>query len=260
MISDGAVVAGRRHDDRTKGTRRRNCIGHRLAEAVSAPTVVDDVGAVFGSVKNPLDQIRVEAPPVGAQPAHGHDTVVSDGRHRSRHVCTVTVTISRICISVVKVPPYDVIDEAVAIIVDAVAGNLNGIRPDIGGQVRMREIDPGIDYRHGHTLTARQIPGAIGLRQVEAPKIGIGLAPCPHCREKRIVGNDSRPPKVVGLGVLDRRVGLVALCGLQRIDVGRDLDQNEAGEIGGAQTCRCPRGALWEPATHQIESPGEGLR
>ena len=46
---------------------------------------------------------------------------------------------------VAEVPAVDVVDVAVAVVVDAVARDLSRIRPQVGGDVGMEAIDAGVD-------------------------------------------------------------------------------------------------------------------
>ena len=47
-----------------------------------------------------------------------------------------------------EVVPVDIVDESVAIVVDAVSGDLLGVDPQIGGEVGVGEVSAGVDDGH----------------------------------------------------------------------------------------------------------------
>src|SRR5205814_8544457 len=101
--------------------------------------------------------------------AHDPDPVIANGADGSGHVRGVVVDITLIpacyriaagivkhmIVVVCKVPSIDIVDKAVAVVVDSVAGNFAGIGPDICGQVRMSNIDAFIDYSDDDASAAR---------------------------------------------------------------------------------------------------------
>ena len=67
---------------------------------------------------------------------------------------TVPEAVARVGVVARKVPAIYVVDESVAVVVDPVARDLTGVGPHVGGQVRMRAIDPRVD--DGHLVPLRQ--------------------------------------------------------------------------------------------------------
>ena len=103
--------------------------------------------------------------------AHHTTAIVAHRTDRASHVGPVTVAVLRIIVIGDKVPAADIVDKAVAVVVDAVACDLAGVPPDIGSQVGMADVNPRIDDTDHHTAGARgDIPGLGGV------DIGVGQA------------------------------------------------------------------------------------
>ena len=67
--------------------------------------------------------------------------VVGHRTDRAGDVGAVAITVERQVVVVDEVPAVDVVDESIAVIVDAVAGDLTGVGPDVPGQVGMVDVD-----------------------------------------------------------------------------------------------------------------------
>ena len=104
------------------------------------------------------------------------------------------MVVQRIAISVDEVVPVDVIDVAVAVVVDPVAWDLSRVYPHVRSQVRMRVVDAGIDDGDHHRAAARVgVPGLIGVN-VGARRASelAGVVKSPQVGEVRVVGNGLR--------------------------------------------------------------------
>ena len=64
----------------------------------------------------------------------------------ARHVRAVAVVVHRVGVVVDEVVAVDVVDVAVAVVVEPSAGDLGRVRPDVGGEVGMRVVDAGVDH------------------------------------------------------------------------------------------------------------------
>jgi hypothetical protein len=58
----------------------------------------------------------------------------------------VAVVVHRVGVVVARVDPKDVVDVAVAVVVDAVAGRLERVVPHVGGEVRVGVVDAGVNH------------------------------------------------------------------------------------------------------------------
>ena len=101
------------------------------------------------------------------------------------------------CASLVdEVPAVDVVDAAVAVVVEAVrlapAARLARVGPHVGGEVRMGRIDPGVDHGDGHLGRAgRDVPGLGRADGGHVPLVG----------EQRVVRRGGLAHDPIGLGV-----------------------------------------------------------
>jgi hypothetical protein len=80
---------------------------------------------------------------------------------------------------VIEVPAADVVDVAVAVVVQIVSGNLTGVHPHIRSQIRMRQVDAFIHDGNDHAIGPRgPVPslGGIDVRVGRAAR----LAPIVH--------------------------------------------------------------------------------
>ena len=71
--------------------------------------------------------------------------VIGIGTDRPGNVCTVTALIHGVTIVAVEVIAVDVIDKAIAIIIDTVTSNFTKVSPHIVGQIRMIPLNALID-------------------------------------------------------------------------------------------------------------------
>jgi len=94
-------------------------------------------------------------------PVHARhaDAVVARRPQRPRHRRPVPDEVVRVVVQLPEVPPVDVVDEAVPVVVDPVARDLAGVRPDVRHQVRVLQVHPRVDHRDQHIVRPdRHIP------------------------------------------------------------------------------------------------------
>jgi hypothetical protein len=164
-----------------------------------------------------------------------------------------------------EVPSGDVVDVAVPVVVELVAGNLVDVAPEVGGEVLVRGVDARVDHGDHHARSSGGVPERGRLRGLQSPEVGIRLAPGAGGADVQVVRRVAHAPLVNGLGVDD--VGIRRQRRGRRGDVGirGQLELVDAGKVarggvGGATApavrgavarglpARCPRGA---PATGQ---------
>src|SRR5258705_1141934 len=133
-------------------------------------------------------------------------------------------------VAIYKVPAVYVVYEAIAIIVNAVAGGLSRVHPGIRSQVLVLKINSCVQHHSNDVVAARgdvprlssidawHVPGITGLAtQVGQP---------PHLIKERVAGNRFRSvDKVIGLGVFYARVFLRAAHGVFNRDASVEMDQ-----------------------------------
>ncbi len=85
----------------------------------------------------------------------------------------VSVIVDRVVVVVVEVPAVNVVDEAVAVVVDAVLRDLVGVGEDVGGEVLVKDVHTGVD--DGDHDLAR--PGDVvpGLRRTDVRARGAAV-------------------------------------------------------------------------------------
>jgi hypothetical protein len=85
--------------------------------------------------------------------------------------------------------PY-VIHVPVAVVVDSVAGDFEGVAPDVRGEIRVRVVDPGVDVTDDDA--------AVAGGEVGPDRLGADLGEAPHAavEPERIVRRRAgdRPP------------------------------------------------------------------
>ena len=94
----------------------------------------------------------------------------ADGSRNVRAVgvdCGVGGTVEDRRVAVEEVPPVDVVDEPIAVVVDGVAGDFAWIDPDVGSEVGVSHLNAFIDHAHYHVRGAR-VAGGPGLGRASA--------------------------------------------------------------------------------------------
>ena len=118
------------------------------------------------------------------------DAIVAHGPDDARDMGAVAVAIGHLVIVVDEVPAVGVVLIAVLVIVNGIARGVTRIRPDVGGQIGMGDVDAGVDHRHDDVpRTGRHAPSLRGI-DVVADGSGIlaGVLQVPLRRHERIIG------------------------------------------------------------------------
>ena len=186
---------------------RINRVIERLAVATAAPAVVRDANAAAGSVLQGQDgagcvtdslvvedlQRHEPGPPLDAGQSNA---VVAPRPDDACDVGAVAVQIRWIAVVVGEVPAVQVVDIAVAIIVQAVE-RLPGVLPHVALEVRVRAVDPGVQDCHAEILVAAEDgPGSGRLDPGHVPEAAV----------RRIVRCVAGAQSQIGLRILHLRV------------------------------------------------------
>ena len=221
-----AVVVARGGDEEAAGVAGGvDGVLEGLRVAAAAPRVVQDGRAHLHGVVDGLDGVGQVAEAVVVEelaghhlhvPAHPRDAraVVAHRADGARHVGAVARAVHRVVVLVHEVPAVDVVDEAVAVVVDAVAGDLAGVPPHVGVEVGVAVVDARIDDGHDECRARDRMPG---LGRIDVGILDAARLPrvvlAPELAEVGVIGDAlvlHRPHPVVRLGVLD--VGVAPVC------------------------------------------------
>ena len=140
-------------------------------------------------------------------PGHAGAVVAPSG-DCARHVRAVGIAIHRVAVAVGEVVAVDVVDVAVAIVVDSVAGDFTRVGPDVLHQVRMRVVDAGIDNADDNIAAGLDVPGlgGVDIRIGSAARLA-RVAEAPELAEVGVVGNrGSDRERIIRLDVFDPRI------------------------------------------------------
>ena len=123
----------------------------------------------------------------------------------------VTVLVIRVRIATVEVPTAQIIDVAVGIVIDSIAGNLGAIRPDVRGQVRVPPRNTCIDDRHGKLRVAGgHTPGFFRAHvHTGDPRVAgdylSGVLEAPQLSVVRVIRNLRQAHDAIALDILHPR-------------------------------------------------------
>ena len=119
----------------------------------------------------------------------------------------MSVVVERIGVVVGEVPAVDVVDEAVAVVVDAVTGHVARVVPGIGRQIRMVVVHAGVDDGHHHAAGAGgRVPRLRGIDVgVDDAARLAAVVEAPELAERRVVRGDGRGDHEVWLDVSHSR-------------------------------------------------------
>src|SRR5262249_9769888 len=156
---------------------------------------------------------------------------VADGADGTRDVGAVALVVHRVGVVVDEVVAVDVIHVAVVVVVDAVAGDLARVGPDVGGQVGVGVVHAGVEDGDDHTTGAGgDVPRLGGVDVGVRGAAGLpGVVQAPHRGEVRVVGDLVDVQGVVGRRAQHERAGRVGGEGLLDADAGRQVDLPQAG-------------------------------
>ncbi len=202
------VVPGRRDEEVVRGVGDQRL--QRDVVGAAAPRVVGDLDALVERVFEGRDRVGREPFALRVQEPQRHDLHVGGDTRDPRRVAdlrgngardvrAVTVRVVRIGVPVGEVPAVQVVDVAVAVIVDAVRGDLALVDPHHAIQIRVGPIDARVDDTDDDPLR----PCGRGPRRDDVDA-GVALQP-PLEHRVGVVGDDVRLDDLVGLGRLDDR-------------------------------------------------------
>ena len=142
----------------------------------AAEAEVDHAGALARRIRDSVADVGAGAAAVAVEHANGHDPcvrsyagdsqpVVVFSGGRPGHVRAVEVEVIRVAgwsatRAVHEVGPAEVVDNAVGVVVDPVAGHLARIAPEVRDQVGVGEIDTGVHHRDHLARAPRGVPRA----------------------------------------------------------------------------------------------------
>ena len=203
----GATVAGRRDKEDAGGVGGVDRGLEGGIEAAAPPGIAAEMVALGGAVVHRRHGAGIVAVPGRADelagdqadvPAHTRDadTVVADRADGAGAMGAVAVVVHGIVVPVVEIVAVEVVDIAVAVVIHAVAGDLAGIDPHVGGEVGVGVIDTGVDDHDQHAgIAGVVIPGLGGVDVV----VG-SLVETPQVAESGIVGGGGGIDDMVGGG------------------------------------------------------------
>ena len=213
-------------------------------------------GLEVGEVVDRLDRVgkrstvtpKELAADQGDVPVHACDahTVVCLCADRARHVRTVVVeapagaAVVDGAVAVGEVPAVDVVDVAVPVVVHAVGG-IEGVGPDLPGELRVRELDAFVDDAYVDALRAG-VAGRPGLGGLSAERVGGSGGVAVHAPE--VLGHIGAGEDGVGrrglvaqeeveLGVRDGGVALQLGDRLAAVCAGRKVDDLDLDAVDG---------------------------
>jgi len=142
-----------------------------------------------------------------------------------------------------EVVAANIIDEPVVVVINPVEVArvdativieiLTWIDPDVGRDVRVFVIEPGIDDCNDLSGTSSHLPCLEGTDPFEAPEIRIGLRPAPCAREKGIVRVEVQSVSMVPLDEGDMGVSPEFADRDLEVGVMGDLDSIDMSEAAG---------------------------
>ena len=127
-----------------------------------------------------------------------------------------------------KVPATDIIDVAVAIVVDAIIGSLTRVDPDVALEIRVVEVNTRIDNRDAVVwVTSINVPR---FRRIDV--VVLGLVHAPELAEHWVIRGGLTVVHVVWFDVIDGWVGLQLSDGIHRITCYMDHSKTRDDGVG----------------------------
>ena len=215
-------IARRGHEQVALRAGHLDGVVQRLAVGAAAPAVVAQARAVLPGVFQGQDGVGREAHAEVAQEADRHDldfpvhaghalVVVADGADDARHVRAVAVVVHRVVgrqaqhgVVGAEVPAADVVDVAVAVVVEIVVRYFAGIDPHVVGQVRMGVVHAGVDHRDDDVPAARRL--VPGFDRADVGRRQGGVLEPPLADEHRVVRRAVGTHHVIRLGIEHVRI------------------------------------------------------
>ena len=138
----------------------------------------------------------------------------------------MAVVVEGISVAVREVVAVDVVHVAVAVVVQAVVGDLAGVGPHVGHEVGVRVVDTRVDHSDLEVRVAGEdVPGLHGVNVgARSPARLPGVVEAPKIGEPLVVRRPLDAQLVIGLGVLDPGTAPEAVDRLLHGDPRAELD------------------------------------
>mmetsp|Transcript_141603 Transcript_141603/g.452825 ORF Transcript_141603/g.452825 Transcript_141603/m.452825 type:complete len:1022 (+) Transcript_141603:1009-4074(+) len=173
------LVACRCREEHTSGLGVLDGHPQGRVRAAAAPGVARDLGTLRDSIIDGLDRIGDAAGASTVQELQSHQAhpspshtcnalpIVANARNSARAMCAVHHVVHWIPILVGKVGAMDVINDAILIVVDAVARNLQRVHPHLLPEILVVVVDARVDDCHSDALADLASPDLPGLRGID---------------------------------------------------------------------------------------------
>jgi hypothetical protein len=185
-------------------------------------------GAAAGDAAEKLERHEADAPGDAADA----ESVVADRADDSGDVRAVTGVVRRRTGAVDRVDAVHIVDVAVAVVVAAVAGDLERVAPEVRDEIGVVEPDPGVDHRDDDLRRVGAHFPAGGRLEVGAGNAVVGAVveqrPLPVVA--RIVGRGQGAPQAVHLHILIPAGGAKPLEGAFHRFAGGQFQHPQAAE------------------------------
>mmetsp|Transcript_58955 Transcript_58955/g.171043 ORF Transcript_58955/g.171043 Transcript_58955/m.171043 type:complete len:1022 (-) Transcript_58955:661-3726(-) len=174
------------HEEQARGLGALDGHAEGRGGAPASPRVAQDLGAVRDRIIDGADGVGGPAGAVASQELQRHDphtaprdaghaeAVVADAGDRTGAVRAVELVVHRVPVVVREVGAVDIVDVAVPIVVDAVAGDLVRVHPHLLPQVLVSVVDAGVDDADGDAsalLAGPNLPSLGGVDVIGAPGV-----------------------------------------------------------------------------------------
>ncbi len=226
-IGVGTRVARRGDEKDVVGARIGDRQVHGLGESASTPAVAGEVDAHHGGVFDGRQGVGCAAGSAGVQefqrhdrhvPTHaGHaDAVVAHAADGPGTVRPVAIVIHGIVVIVDEIPAVDIVDEAVAVVIDPVVGNFTGVGVDVGRQIGVSVVHARVDHAHDDVMgTGEHVPGdgGVDIRPLGTAGLADVVHP-PQIDKAWVIGKLHRFEDIVRFNEIDGGVILVPPDGI----------------------------------------------
>ena len=175
---------------------------HRTRIVSANPAIIGYLGTHHGCIFQCAERMingtasgvvqKTQRHELGIPVDSGHPNfIVSRSGDRSGDVCAVPMAVQRVRITAGKIPPVDIVDVAIVIIVDAVSRYFTGVGPDVVCKVGVGVVNSGIDHTDNNIgAPGLQIPGfwCVNIGIYQTPCLS-GVVESPHILKLFIIGN-----------------------------------------------------------------------
>ena len=166
-------------------------VGARQCQQHDVRAVRDGVADAVGDRRRRGRRARIHHldrhDPGTPRDARDPDPVVAAGSDDPGEARPVTVVVARVGVAGDHVPAVDVVHVTVPVVVDAVARHLVRVRPQVGDEIPVRHVDPGVDDRDRDRRATGEAPRARRAHDAVVRQL-------PLLGEARVVGDARRGP------------------------------------------------------------------